>query len=356
LGDVIELNRILLVFCMLGPLLKAEPASAVTPASVAKKMARQLFADSGYTVVVRRTEQIAECKQISEGGNVWVVPQEDMVTDFLYSSRAICVSVLVRSEEPGAIRFESQVFEEKFGTVPTGQFQARQRSAFVFSDDTPPDETALAMFFRQVPRPVNLDHPGSLTSAMKEIESSEAGSKFAGELSGSTSSPSAKAAADKTAFSWPAMPGMPTLVLLASAGLCGAALFLFVRARSQSQPVPSHADELQHEAEPIEDVPEPVPVARAKGPKRLGRRMLALPVTCAEDQKAVTEIDALILRLTTDGSVKWGEADEILKKAHAISAEAVKQNLPSLEIVKQFLTEQVREAQYKNGPWRPDHR
>jgi hypothetical protein len=351
LGDVIELNRILLVLCLLGPLLKAEPASAVTPAAVAKKMARQLFDESGYTVVVRRTEQIAECKQISEGGNVWVVPQQDMVTDVLYSSRAICVSVLVRSEEPGAIRFESQVFEDKFGTVPTGQFQVRQRSAFVFSDNTPPDEAALEMFFRQVPRPVNLQHPGSLVSAMKEIESSEAGSKFTSGVSGTSAAPAAKIVADNKSSSWTGMPGMPTLVLLASVGLCGAALFLFLRSRSQSQPVPSRSGQLQDEVEPVDKVQEPA-AARPKGPKRLSRRMLALPVTSAQDQKAVTEIDALILQLTTDGSVKWGKADEILKKAHALNAEAVKQNLPSLEIVKQFLTEQVRQAQAQNGPWR----
>jgi hypothetical protein len=185
---------------------------------------------------------------------------------------------------------------------------------------------------------------------MKAIESSEAGSKFASELSGTSPAPATKVVADQKAMS---RPGIPTLVLLASAGLCGVALFLFLRSRSRSQPVPAPADEIQDAVEPVEEVPEPAPAARPKGPKRLGRRMLALPVTCAEDQKAVTEIDALILQLTTDGSVKWGEADEILKKAHAINAEAIKQNLPSLEIVKQFLTEQVHQAQVKNGPWRP---
>lgn len=325
----------------------AEPNDLVTPETVAKKLAQRLYQDSGYTVLVRKTEHLTSCKQLAGGSGLWVVPPQDIVTEFLYSSAAICVSVLLRSEPPeaDAIQFDPPTFESVFGTVPAGRFATRHRSAFVFPDDpaTPPDATTLEIFFSSFPRAVNLQSTGSLAAVVKAIESPEAGKKFAGEVTGATPSddPSAPASSrSKFRVPWAGV-SLGLLALAAAAGL-----FLFFRRRARG------TNQTEHTQAAAPPVPTPVASPRTNPGKRLGHRMLALPVTSESDQKVVAEIDSLIVQLTTETSVRWGDVDEILKKAHAISALAVQENLPSLEIVKEFLTDQIKQAQVRGGPIR----
>jgi hypothetical protein len=295
-------------------------------------MAQSLFEDTGYSVFVRRTENLTECKQMSDGSGVWVVPPSDLVTEFLYSPKAICVSLFVRSDEAGdgTVRFDARSFEDKFGPVPAGEFAVRQRFAFVFPEDpsTPPDETTLEIFFRSVPRPVNLQRPGSLGSAMKEIESPEAGSRFASEVSSTPSTTpkdrTASADVDKpwgTGLDWKAAG-----ILLAGISLFGGTVFLFLRTRSYAR----QAAKATQEAVSQKLATPERPIAKTPPPplKRSGRRMLSLPVNSDEDRKILDQINALIVQLTAESGMRWSEVEDVLKKAHGINKLAMQENLP----------------------------
>lgn len=323
-------------------------------------MAQHLFQESGYAVVVRRTERLTECEPMDAGSTVWVVPQQDMVTEFRYSPKAICVSLLLRTDQAGddAVRLDAGAFEDKFGTLPSGEFAARERFAFVFPDDpsTPPAEGALEIFFRRVPRPVNLQRPGSLETAMTALESPEAGSHFAGEVAKSApiappapsdrtpSSGYAKGVLDRLGS---AFTGTQASILLVSASLLGGTLFFFFRSRSHALKTAKVKLEsvIEEPVQPAIAARRPPPAANAK---RLSRRMLSLPANTDEDRILLEEIDSLILQLTTQSDVKWSEAEDIIKKAQAISALAVKENLPALEIVREFLSDQLKQALLKS--------
>lgn len=346
----------LTLLCILVSVAWGEEASrAVTPATVSRKMAQHLFESSGSPVLLLGTNDLKECQPVNSGDSFWIAAPEDVVTEFEYSSAAICVSVYVRGGSgSGVVRFDPARFKNKFGAVPDGEFSVRQRLAFVFPRDpsTSPEADALGLFFRKVARPVNLGRPGSLASAMKEVESPEAASKFAGDLLGK--SPDASAA--QTENGEPSPETMPEpdrskagaknwkyALLPLGVLLLGGALVLFFRYRSRAR---------QAELADLEPVVEPAPKQVVKGPPRVkgpGRRLLALPVNSPEDQKAVNDIDALILDLTRKAGFKWSEVEDIVKQTQALSKLATKEGLPVLDIVKEFLTEQIKQAHLRKG-------
>jgi hypothetical protein len=77
--------------------------------------------------------------------------------------------------------------------------------------------------------------------------------------------------------------------------------------------------------------------------------MLSLPVKSEGDKQLVSEIDALILDLTRKAGFKWREVEEITKQAQQVSAMAAMENLPVLEIVKEFLNEQIKQSHVTKG-------
>lgn len=335
--------RIFALLCALVSVLCAEPNPPVTPASISQKMARHIFQTSGSPVLLRGIKTLTDCPAIGSGG-VWVVPEGDAVTEFVYSAQAICVTVFVRTAQDGngVVRFDPGRFETKFGPVPEGGFSVRQRLAFIFPSDPsiPPAQDELDLFLRKVAKPVNLQHAGALASAMKEVEADE---------------PDSPAPADQTEqppgsqkeTGGPAGLPMkvPAWILWVSISLCSAAVLLYAGFRFRAARAPKTPEPVAEEPPPEEPPSERV-IPSSDG---LGRRMLSLPVKSEGDKKLVSEIDTLILDLTRKAGFKWREVEEITKQAQKVSAMAAMENLPVLEIVKEFLNEQIKQSHVKKG-------
>ncbi len=343
--------RIISLAC-LASALSAAPDWAVTPASVSTRMARHLFAGSGSPVILRRVDSLTDCQATSAGDGVWVVAAQDVVTEFVYDARAICVSVFVRKGQEGqsGVRFDLTQYGMKYGTAPDGEFSVRQRVALAFPGDPPipPDESILEIFFRKVARPVNLQHAGSLASAMRDVDSPEAGSEFAGEVLGkSPRSPAGQAELRDDPKPDPGHPTaafMPAAMLWLSITLSGAAFFLFFRSRYRAHRIAAKQEPVEEEPPPVDPLVEQAPVHEG-----IGRKMLSLPVSSEKDKKVVNEIDALILDLTRKAGFRWKEVEEITKQAKKVSEMAAMEDLPVLEIVREFLKDQIKNAHLKRG-------
>ena len=265
--------KLVATFSVLVCSLSAEPSRPVTPASVSQKMAQHLFQSSGSSILLRSTDKVAECRSTETGDGVWVVAPQDVVTEFLYSPQTICVSVFVRSDRqaPDTTRLDQTQFESKFGSIPTGEFSVRQRLAFVFPRDSSnaPGPDALALFFRKIARPVNLQHPGSLTSAMKEIQSPEAGAQFAGDLLGDSPRSEENESQEDSSQHATRHTSTPitikAAILAISISILGAALFLFFRSRSYARRAEAEKLALLEKQLPVK-TPAPKPAPNARDP------------------------------------------------------------------------------------------
>ena len=337
--------------------LSAEPTIAPVAGTVAEKMAKHLFQDSGFPVVVRKEQTLGDCKALNTNEHSWVAHEGNVVTEFLYSTQAICVTVFTGAQKNGGIHLNSASFETIFGSLPEGEFSVRQRMGFRFSNDplAPPSREALELFFVRVPRPVNLQRAGSLAAAMRDVESTETSTAFSGAVINAY--PGAKPGENSTVLEPRADPnakassvedsggGQPWVQArnagIGTAGLLGigVAIWLcfrfFVRARQAAASVPVVA--------PENAVPEdsrPVDLHQ--------RGAISFPVRNGQDRKVVMEIDVLFLDLAKKGGVQKRELDFITKQAQKIHTLAVKENLPALKMVREYLTEQVKEALKNN--------
>jgi hypothetical protein len=344
--------RIFALLSVVAALSNAEPGEPVTPASFSQRMALHLFQSSGSPVVLRRVQSLTECQATESGEGVWIVPPQDVVTEFVYGPQAICVSVFVRAA-PGAsdpVRLDPAHYKIKFGSPPTGEYSLRQRLALFFPSDSSigPGVEAMELFFRRVARPVNLDQTGSLASAMKDVDSTEAAAKFAGEVIGKAPRASSPSDADDDFEPDPGRPAGKSVariaVLLLGIAIIGGAGSLYMRHRARQAPIAAQKR--------IVEAPQPVgerPANPAPAREGLGRRMISLPVASENDKKLVSEIDSLILDLTRKAGFKWKEVEEITKQAQKVSAMAEMEQLPVLEIVREFLKEQIKTAHLKRG-------
>ena len=334
----------------------AEPTVVPVTGTVARKMAKHLFQDSGFPVVVRKEETLDDCKALNTNEHSWVAHEGNVVTEFLYSPQAICVTVFTRAKENG-IHLNPASFEALFGSLTEGEFSVRQRMGFRFPDDpmTPPSEEALEMFFIRVPRPVNLHHAGSLSAAMRDAESPETSSAFSfgvikaypGAKRGENSSTrEAWAGAKAKAASVKDGGGGQGWVVARNAGIgtagllgIGAAIWLCFHFLARAQ----RASASVAPANAAPERPRPVDFEE--------RRAISFPVRSGEDQNVVMEIDVLFLDLAKKGGVQKRELDFITKQAQKIHALAVKEESPALELVREYLTEQLKEAQKNNRVW-----
>ncbi len=342
-------KRVLHGTASLGVLLLALPAVILlgepgheqrleTPETFATRLAEQDFQDFGFPVIVRRDESLDKCPTLNEEGGL-LVSFQDVVTEFVYGARWVCVSMYTPAQpaQSGrrAMRFTTGKSTRVFGTVPGGEFLERQRLGLRFpvNSSEAPEEQDLREFAARLPKVLSLRRAGALATVVSHLESHAGRGRAADTTPVRTSTQETPVPGDST---WPLKAALLASLIM----LVGVTAFL-LRTRAQLRRA------AKPNVEPALKAPEATspPVARKAAPSpldRTSRRNMAFEVNNAHDQKRVLEIDSLLNELTKHG-VGVDELNRMIKVARGVHELAVKERVPCpLELVRDYLADKLK--------------
>src|ERR1035438_7254908 len=115
-------------------LAQTQPQSGEFAGELAQKMAQYVYKESGFAALVRRNDQMADCGASNAKNGDTFISQSQLVTEFFYSHKLICVAIYAPADQdmgnrdrpllnPGSV-------EAMFGSLDGVQYREWQRLGF----------------------------------------------------------------------------------------------------------------------------------------------------------------------------------------------------------------------------------